>query len=118
MFAGNEVPSNAPGFTHPRRSSRFLPPDLAAVALGWLASPAYAEPVLQRVYTSAPGQNSGWFSALTQTPDGYFYGTAPSGGVGGYGSVFRMTRTGALTTRVLFNGANGSDPEGGLLLAS
>ena len=111
-----------PGSTYAntqRRWSGFLPVILAGTALGWLAPPAPAQLVLQRVYTSAAGLSSGWFSPLVQTPDGYFYGTAPvtSGGPP-YGSVFRMSRAGALTTRAIFMESNGSDPEGGLVLAN
>ena len=102
-----------------RRWSGFLPLVLAGAALGWCASPAPAELVLQTVYTSAAGRYNTWFSALTQTPDGSFYGTTPAyDGSSPYGTVFRMTRAGALTTRQIFLGVNGLDPEGGLLLAS
>lgn len=96
-----------------------MPLVLAGAALGWCALPAQAELVLQTVYASAAGRYNTWFSALTQTPDGSFYGTTPAyAGSSPYGTIFRITRAGALMTRQIFLGVNGLDPEGGLLLAS
>src|SRR6267378_3040792 len=48
------------------------------------------------------------------TPDnmGNLYGTTIYGGSGGYGTVFKMTLDGSLTTLVNFNNRNGSAPEG------
>lgn len=50
--------------------------------------------------------------------DGNFYGTTESGGANGYGTVFRMTTNGTLTTLVAFNNANGNRPYGELVLGS
>ena len=61
---------------------------------------------------------------LIQGNDGYFYGTTSEGGLGwlmrnnltnefsgeGFGTVFKMTRDGALSTVVAFNGYNGMGP--------
>jgi uncharacterized repeat protein (TIGR03803 family) len=52
--------------------------------------------------------------ALVQGKDGNFYGTTPHGGDlsvnngDGFGTVFKMTPDGALTTIALFNQTNGS----------
>jgi uncharacterized repeat protein (TIGR03803 family) len=63
--------------------------------------------------------------AVTQGPDGNFYGTAFSGGVGdaqycsgGCGTVFRITPQGAYTVLHSFAGYNteGADPSAGLVL--
>jgi len=67
------------------------------------------------LFTGANGINPG---ALMQGSDGNFYGTTayggnsfdPSLGHSGHGTVFRVTPTGALTTLVLFTGANGANP--------
>jgi uncharacterized repeat protein (TIGR03803 family) len=56
--------------------------------------------------------------ALVQAPDGSFYGGAKYGGPypvttqsgTGYGSIFRVTTNGALTTPVLFDSTNGANP--------
>ncbi len=63
-------------------------------------------------------------AGLVQGSDGNFYGTTKNGGAGnfGYGTVFRMTPTGVLTTLVDFtnNGTSnkGSEPKAELVQAS
>ena len=53
------------------------------------------------------------FAALVQGTDGNFYGTTAAGGNlnlnygAGFGTVFKMTPAGVLTTLVVFSGANG-----------
>ena len=60
-------------------------------------------------------------AGLIQGTNGFFYGTTGYGGNFslnggfGFGTVFRMTSAGALTTLVLFNGINGSYCVGGLV---
>jgi uncharacterized protein (TIGR03437 family) len=56
--------------------------------------------------------------ALAQGPDGNFYGTTESGGVFGFGTVFRVTSGGALTTLHSFNGQSDGWPCGGLTLGT
>ena len=75
--------------------------------------------MLQNLYSSAPVQGAVWYSQLAQAPDGNLYGTAPSSS-STKGSVFRLTPAGVLTTVVTFTGfaGSGSDPEGGLVVAS
>ena len=59
---------------------------------------------------------------MTQGADGNFYGTTQSGGAGGFGTVFKATPAGVLTTLVQFTGTTGafpgSTPNTSLLLAS
>ncbi|HXR48690.1 MAG TPA: choice-of-anchor tandem repeat GloVer-containing protein [Candidatus Limnocylindrales bacterium] len=56
---------------------------------------------------------------LTQGVDGNFYGNTITGGSGGYGTVFRLTPVGVLTTLYSFtNGSDGGNPWGGLMQAS
>lgn len=45
---------------------------------------------------------------LVEGADGLFYGVTTHGGVPGYGTVFKMTRAGALTTLVQFTGESGA----------
>jgi len=55
---------------------------------------------------------------LVLGPDGSFYGTTQGGGTtNGYGTVFKLTTSGVLTTLVTFNGTNGLNPLAGLTLA-
>jgi uncharacterized repeat protein (TIGR03803 family) len=63
-------------------------------------------------------QTNGSFpqAGLTQGNDGNFYGTTSSGGTSGYGTVFKMTPAGALTTLRSLN--NGRTPAANLTLGS
>ena len=64
--------------------------------------------------------NGGYpYAALVQGTDGNFYGTTEAGGTSGYGTVFRMTTNGTLTTLVSFNySGNGGYPLAGLILGT
>jgi len=62
---------------------------------------------------------SGPFSGLVQGTDGNFYGTTSGGGTGFlYGTVFKITPNGTLTTLHSFTGSDGSAPYGNLVRAS
>jgi uncharacterized repeat protein (TIGR03803 family) len=58
-------------------------------------------------------------NGLTLGPDGNFYGTTELGGTNGtgYGTVFRVTTNGVLTSLASFNLANGGFPHSRLTLA-
>ncbi len=57
------------------------------------------------------------YARLTLGADGNFYGTTPLGGsAGNSGTLFKLTPSGTLTTLVSFDGANGSNPQAGLVL--
>ena len=55
-----------------------------------------------------------------QGSDGNFYGTTSNGGTnGGFGTVFKISATGALTTLYSFTGGkDGGDPRAGLVQGS
>jgi uncharacterized repeat protein (TIGR03803 family) len=53
---------------------------------------------------------------LVQAADGSFYGTALLGGAIGWGSVYRVTTNGALTTVFSFGQTNGAYPQDGLVI--
>lgn len=58
---------------------------------------------------------------VTFGPDGNLYGTTTGGGTNAadsWGTVFRVTTNGDLTTLADFTNTNGNDPEGGLTLGS
>jgi uncharacterized repeat protein (TIGR03803 family) len=57
-------------------------------------------------------------AGVIQGADGNFYGTTYEGGANGYGTVFKMTSSGKLTTLHSFSGADGVYPYGGLLQAT
>src|SRR5664279_2559299 len=52
------------------------------------------------------------YEALVQATDGNFYGTTIYGGTIGVGTVFKITKSGTLTTLHSFNRADGSNPHG------
>jgi uncharacterized repeat protein (TIGR03803 family) len=52
-----------------------------------------------------------------QATDGNLYGTTSQGGLGGQGTVFRITTNGLLTTLLWFNGTNGASPQASLIQA-
>ena len=63
------------------------------------------------------------YAPLALGPDGNFYGTtyyggtsSPYGGILGYGTVFRVTTDGELTSLAVFGGTNGAKPHAGLAL--
>ena len=58
------------------------------------------------------------YAGLVQGADGYFYGTTEYGGTYGYGTVFRITTDGALTTLASFNSTNGASPQAALVQAA
>ena len=61
-------------------------------------------------------------TTLVQGPSGYLYGTTFYGGAGNYGTIFKITTAGRLTTIYNFcslaSCADGTQPDGGLVLAS
>ena len=62
------------------------------------------------------------YAGLVQASDGNFYGTTFGRGVNGYGTVFKITPAGALTSLYSFcsqtNCADGEYPQSGLVQAS
>jgi uncharacterized repeat protein (TIGR03803 family) len=71
---------------------------------------------------SNTGDGANPAAGLIQASDGNFYGTTMSGGTSGiYGTVFKMTHSGAVTVLHSFmsvNDLNGAQPEGALVEAS
>ncbi len=59
------------------------------------------------------GANPG--AALVQGSDDAFYGTTDNGGANDYGTIFKVTTNGTLTTLVSFNATNGSQPHASLV---
>ena len=57
-------------------------------------------------------------AALLQARDGNFYGTTSLGGAFGYGTIFKITTSGSLTTLYTFDGTDGAYPRGTLIQAT
>jgi uncharacterized repeat protein (TIGR03803 family) len=72
------------------------------------------------LYSFTGGNDGGSpIPGLVQANDGNFYGTTYEAGADGYGTVFEITSSGALTTRYSFTGGiDGGDPWGGLVQAA
>ena len=75
---------------------------------------------LSTLYSFTGGNDGGNTAAgLVQGSDGYFYGTTGGGGTNGYGTVFKISPNGALTSLYSFTGGNdGANPQAGLLQGS
>ena len=77
--------------------------------------------VLTTLYSFTGTNGANPAAGLVQGSDGYFYGTTAGGGtnVYGYGTVFRISTNGALTTLYSFTGGNdGAEPFAGLVQGS
>ena len=81
--------------------------------------------VLNTIYTFTGGDIDGSspYAGLVEGSDGFFYGTTNSDEVGDtlyeFGSVFKVSKTGTLTTLYHFgDGNDGANPDGGLVEAS
>jgi uncharacterized repeat protein (TIGR03803 family) len=66
---------------------------------------------------ASPGAAMGEFldspgTALVQGSDGNFYGTTDQGGAYGYGTIFKITPSGTLTTLYSLDSADGQNPNG------
>ncbi len=58
------------------------------------------------------------YGGVIQAKDGNFYGTTNQGGANGFGTVFKLTPAGALTTLHNFTSTDGAQPYGALVQAS
>jgi uncharacterized repeat protein (TIGR03803 family) len=75
-----------------------------------------ANGVLTTLYPFTGGSDGGGPQAVVQGSDGYFYGTCERGGTSGdYGTVFKVSTNGALTTLHSFTGNDGGYPQAGLV---
>jgi uncharacterized repeat protein (TIGR03803 family) len=75
------------------------------------------EGILTTLYSfSGPSDGGSPFGSLLYASDGNLYGTSLGGGANSYGTIFRMTTSGQLTTIYSFDGAD--NPLGGLIEAS
>jgi uncharacterized repeat protein (TIGR03803 family) len=89
-----------------------------ALAAALVTIPAKAQ-VFQELYAFTGGADGGSpQGALIQARDGNFYGTTYDGGSYRFGTVFKITPDGALTTVVSLDWTNGQHPVGALVQAS
>ena len=78
-----------------------------------------AQGTLTTLYQFSGGSDgSNIWAGLVQGNDGNFYGTAKSGGTNGFGTVFKMTAQGTLTTLHQFSSSDGDTPLAGLVQGS
>jgi uncharacterized repeat protein (TIGR03803 family) len=62
-------------------------------------------------FTGGDDGTEWWGGGLLLAGDGNLYGNTQGGGVYGFGTIFRITPDGALTTLVQFDGYQGANPE-------
>jgi len=75
-----------------------------------------ASGALTTLYGFSAADDGGYpYAGVIQASDGNFYGTTLEFGADGYGTVYRLTPSGALDTLVVFNGTNGAFPQAGLI---
>ena len=95
---------------------------IAAVIVFALLSVVYASAQtyvdLHDFNCATEGCGPDYVSLLAQGRDGNIYGTASFGGTYGYGTVFKMTPNGKMTTLYNFDGTDGIYPYGGLVLGT
>ena len=68
-------------------------------------------------FSGTDGCCANYPSVMAQGEDGNIYGATTSDGSGGYGTIFKMTPAGVLTTLHNFNFTDGAGPQGGISLA-
>jgi uncharacterized repeat protein (TIGR03803 family) len=99
----------------------------AFLALGalWLAIGITPMALQAQTYTdlhdfdcTVEGCQPDYPEVLAQGRDGNLYGTTNVGGTLNMGTVFKMTPSGTITTLYNFSGADGQNPEGGLVLGT
>ncbi|HTB85260.1 MAG TPA: choice-of-anchor tandem repeat GloVer-containing protein [Candidatus Sulfotelmatobacter sp.] len=92
---------------------------LSVLAAGSVAITVHAQTgAIIPVFSFSGGTTNGAApeGSMVLGPDGSFYGTTEGGGTNNYGTIFKITTGGALTTLVNFNGTNGDEPVGALTL--
>ena len=70
------------------------------------------------LYSFSAGDGANPYAGLVQGNDGNFYGTTLFGGASGYGTVFKITAAGSVTTLYNFSNSDGSAPYAGLVQGS
>ncbi len=69
-------------------------------------------------FAGSPNEGGNPYGGMVQAANGDFYGTTEEGGVDNYGTVFKITPGGTLTTLHSFDVADGMSPYAGLVQAS
>lgn len=93
--------------------------------IGVLSFALCEQPLHAQIYTdlhefdcTVEGCQPTYPELLAQGRDGNLYGTTSAGGTANMGTVFKITPTGAITTLYNFSGADGQNPDGGLVLGT
>ena len=100
-------------FFRPDRSAwnwRRLAVVQAIFRLGLAATVAKADPTFTTLASFTGDNGASPQTALVLATNGMLYGTTPSGGLNGFGTVFKMTPSGAFTNLISFSGEDGNLP--------
>jgi uncharacterized repeat protein (TIGR03803 family) len=77
---------------------------------------------LTSLYSFSGPDGANPYGGLIQGPDGFLYGLTANGGLtnstnaSGFGTVFQISTNGTFTNLAYFNGTNGANPRGSLIL--
>ncbi len=89
---------------------------VACIAPGALQAQTYTD--LHDFDCTIEGCQPTYPALLAQGRDGNLYGTTNAGGAFGMGTVFKITPSGTITTLYSFSGADGQNPDGGLVMGT
>ena len=99
----------------PSDTTDYTTPNQASVTL--VVTPSYSLSTLASVTGGPNGEYP--HAGLIMDSSGDLYGTTEGAGTGDNGTVFELAKgSGAITTLALFNGTNGANPYGGLIMDS
>ena len=112
----SEVDGSAPGGLVEGNDGNFYATEGASLGGVFKITPAGVFTLLY-LFGTNPNDAAFPIGTLTKATNGVFFGTAPFGGLNGFGAVFSITPTGAESLVYSFTGgADGSKPDSTLLL--
>src|ERR1700678_3133233 len=91
---------------------------LAIVSVAAAYTIAYGQTPVTLVNFDITNGDFPYFGSLVQATNGYLYGATYEGGANSYGTIFKITPGGVLTTLHSFDSTDGADASSGLIQAT